>query len=118
VFEVKEKGWVIQFKIRLQGIIRAQWYELATKLNRVILGDEADVHWKWNVSKIFSVKSVYEHLSKDDSGLNHKRISKAKNPAKIKTFMWFVEQVAILTKDNMVKRNWHGTLTATNFLKA
>jgi hypothetical protein len=65
VYEIKEKGWVIQFKVRLQGIIRAQWYELATKLNRVTLDEEVDVvHWKWNVNKIFSVKSVYEHLTK------------------------------------------------------
>jgi hypothetical protein len=35
VKEVKEKGWVIQFKIKLQGLIQEQWYELATKLNNV-----------------------------------------------------------------------------------
>jgi hypothetical protein len=86
VYEIKEKGWVIQFKVRLQGIIQAQWCELATKLNRVTLDEEVDVvHWKWNVNKIFSVKSVYEHLTKDDSGLSYKRIWKAKIPAKIKT---------------------------------
>jgi hypothetical protein len=33
---------------------------------------------------------------------------KAKLPAKIKTFMWLVEQKATLTKDNMIKRQWQG----------
>jgi hypothetical protein len=110
-FEIKENRWVVQFRIRLQSIIRTQWYELATKLNRITLYicDEVDVvHWKWNVSKTFSVKSDYEHLTKDDSGLSHKRIWKTKIPVKIKTFMWLVEQGAILTKENMLKRNWHG----------
>jgi hypothetical protein len=64
------------------------------------------VIWKWNASKIFSVKSVYEHLMKDDHGNSYKRVWKAKILAKIKTFMWLVEQGAIMTKDNMVRRNW------------
>jgi hypothetical protein len=38
----------------------------------------------------------------------HTRVWKAKIPAKIKTFMWLVEQGAILTKDNMVRRNYQG----------
>jgi hypothetical protein len=109
VAEVKEKGWVIQFKVRLQGVLHDQWYEMASKLNRVVLGTEPDdVSWKWTVSKAFSVKFVYEHPTKDDSGPSFKRIWKAKIPAKIKTFMWLVEQGAILTKDNMLRRNWHG----------
>jgi hypothetical protein len=29
---------------------------------------------------------------------------------KIKIFMWLVEQNSILTKDNMLKRNWQGDL--------
>jgi hypothetical protein len=54
------------------------------------------------------VKSVYEHLTKDDQGKSYKKIWKAKIPAKIKAFMWLIEQYAILTKDNMVKRKWQG----------
>jgi hypothetical protein len=85
------------------------WYDLAVKLNSVTLSDTSDiVLWKWNASKKFSVKSVYDHLTSDDSSLNYKRIWKAKIPEKIKVFMWLVEQGAILTKDNMVKRRWQG----------
>jgi hypothetical protein len=97
---------VVQFRIRLQGLLRAQWYELTAKLNMFSLsGGPVDVSWKWIVSKTFSVKSVYEHLTKDDSGSSYKRIWKAKIPAKIKAFMWLIEQGAILTKDNILKRN-------------
>jgi hypothetical protein len=66
---------VVPFRIRLQGIIRAQWYELATKLNGVVLSKDPDVVlWKWTRSKTFSVKSVSEHRTKDDCGLSYKRI--------------------------------------------
>jgi hypothetical protein len=44
----------------------------------------------------------------DGDGDPNKRIWKAKNPLKIKIFMWLVNQNAILTKDNLVKRNWQG----------
>jgi hypothetical protein len=58
--------------------------------------------------KIFNVKSVYERLTQRDEGQTFKRVWKAKLLAKIKTFMWLVEQKAILTKDNMIKRQWQG----------
>jgi hypothetical protein len=107
VAEIREKGWVIQFRIRLQGFLCDQWYEMASKLNIVSLSDEHDVvSWKRTVSKSFTVKSVYEHLTGDDNGSCYRRIWKAKISARIKKFMWLVEQGAILTKDNMLKRNW------------
>jgi hypothetical protein len=43
----------------LQGLIRAQWYDLANKLNRFPLNNDNNVAlWKWSVSKTFTVKSV------------------------------------------------------------
>jgi hypothetical protein len=49
--------------------IRDQWYELATKLNSVQLNEEKDeVYWKWTSSRKFTVKYVYDHLTKDDCG--------------------------------------------------
>jgi hypothetical protein len=105
---VKENGWVIRFKNNLHGVLRAQWYGLAERLNNVILSKENNkVLWKWSPSKAFSVKSVYEHQTQNDNGHAFKRVWKAKLPAKIKTFMWLVEQRAILAKDNLIKRQWH-----------
>jgi hypothetical protein len=98
---------VIRFKVRIQGIIRDQWYDLATRLNEVtLLGEDDLVILKWTTNKKFSVKSIYEHLTKDDKGPNYKRIWKAKIPEKIKIFMWLVEQKAIMTKDNLLGRKW------------
>jgi hypothetical protein len=109
VKEVKENGWLIQFKTRLQWLMRDQWYDLAAILNSVHLNDEKDsVYWKWTPSRSFTVKSVYEHLIKDDCGPKFQMIWKAKIPKKTKTFMWLVEQQAILTKDNMLRRKWQG----------
>ena len=38
-----------------------------------------------------------------------KEVWKVKVPLKIKVFMWFVHKQVILTKDNLVKRNWTGS---------
>jgi hypothetical protein len=81
--EVKVNGWVVQFKHRPQGIIRAQWYELASKLNIFPLNEEQElVLCKWSPSKSFTIKSMYEHLTKHDSGCAYKRTWKAKIPEK------------------------------------
>jgi hypothetical protein len=37
-----------------------------------------------------------------------KYIWKIKVPFKIKNFMWFLHRKVILTKDNLVKKNWQG----------
>jgi hypothetical protein len=58
-------------------VIRAQWYELVAKLNEVELSEDPDVViWNWTKNKTFSVKSVYEHLTRDDRGSSYRRIWK------------------------------------------
>jgi hypothetical protein len=105
---VANEQWVVHFKVILQGILRVQWYELAARLNLVSLDDKKDVPmWRWTSNRRFSVKSMYEHLTKDVRGFAYKRIWKSKIPEKIKIFMWLLEQRVGLTKDNMLKRNWH-----------
>lgn len=54
------------------------------------------------------MKSLYDNLTKHENGPAYKHIWKASIPLKIKIFLWLVEQKAILTKDNMVRRNWQG----------
>lgn len=34
---------------------------------------------------------------------------KLKVPLKIKIFMWYLIKGVVLTKDNLAKRNWHGS---------
>jgi hypothetical protein len=38
--------------------------------------------------------------------VTYKTIWKAKIPEKVKIFMWLVFQRAIITKENMIRRNW------------
>jgi hypothetical protein len=44
---------------------------------------------------------------------NNKMLWKAKLPLKIKIFMWLIKQGAILTKDNLTRRNWQGDKTCS-----
>jgi hypothetical protein len=106
VKEVADADWVLHFRVNLPPILREQWYELAAKLNEVALKDGRDkVRWKWSSSKQFTVRSVYQQLTKSDNGQSYQIIWKAKIPLKIKIFMWMVAQRAILTKENMISRN-------------
>lgn len=57
------------------------------------------------------MKSMYSHLCSDEVGLYFKGIWKAKLPLKIKIWMWLINHNAILTKDNLLKRNWSGDPT-------
>ena len=54
------------------------------------------------------MKSMYSHLCSDEVGLYFKDIWKAKMSLKIKIWMWLINHNAILTKDNLFKRNWLG----------
>jgi hypothetical protein len=77
----------------------------------VRLDEEKDEHvWRWTLNKRFFAKSIYEHLTKDERAYAYKRIWKSKIPDKIKIFMWLLKQRVVLTKDNMLIRNWQGSL--------
>jgi hypothetical protein len=51
---------------------------------------------------------MYDHLTRRDNGPAYATVWKAKILEKVKIFMWVTAQKAILTKDNMLKRNWQG----------
>jgi len=51
---------------------------------------------------------LYKHLCQNDQGQNFKHIWQAKIPLKIKIFMWLLQN-AILTKDNLTRKNWKGS---------
>jgi hypothetical protein len=107
--DVADKGWMVYFKTSLSPVVRQQWYMLASHLNSIQLCDEKDRPiWKWAKSGKFSVRSVYEHLTKDEVGPAYKAIWRAKIPEKVRIFMWLIAQKAVLTKDNMIRKNWQG----------
>jgi hypothetical protein len=51
----------------------------------------------------------YQNLERNISGANNKWIWKAKFPLKIKIFMWRLFRDAIMTRDNLKKRDWPGS---------
>lgn len=94
---------------KIAPLIREQWYHLAGKLNSVRLSNEKDVViWSWSHNKKYNVKLVYQHPTKDDNGSAYKEIWKAKNPLENKDLYVVSSSKAILTKDNMVGKNWKG----------
>jgi hypothetical protein len=66
------------------------------------------ISWKIEKSGKFTVKYMYNGMTKNDSGLYHKRIWKGKIPPKIKIFLWLLTKDAVLTKDNLIRRKWTG----------
>jgi hypothetical protein len=75
------------------------------------LNDQEDnFTWKLTSNGVFTVKLLYLDLMNDNTQYLHKDIWKLKVPLKIRIFMWFLHRKVILTKDNLARRNWHGSL--------
>jgi hypothetical protein len=109
VAEVAGRRWRLTFRRWLDEPAQIQLRQLRDILTTCALGEEKDSPiWKWEKSKKFSIKTMYAHLCSTDIDIYNKRIWKAKIPLKIKVFMWLLQQNAILTKDNLVRRNWRG----------
>jgi hypothetical protein len=86
-----------------------RWIDLVTRVMLVQRTDSEDT-FRWNLtnSGSFTVKSMYLDLLNDHTMYLKKYIWKIKVPLKIRIFMWFLHKGVILTKDNLIKRNWHG----------
>jgi hypothetical protein len=66
--------------------------------------------WSLNFSDQFSVNSMYQAFIDTNVVPNNSYLWKIKIPLKIKVFIWLLYREAILTKDNIVKRNWYGNV--------
>jgi len=110
VHEFISRNGRINFHRWLSPILFEQWLTTVDKIYSFPFSNEPDqIKWLWNrKSGNFTTKSAYENLTIGDTGPHFKHIWKAKIPYKIKIFIWLLEQNAILTKDNMIKRGWVG----------
>ena len=111
VFDFAKRGWRLSFRRWLNENLQIQARRLRDMLASVALSDEPDSPIWVRCGKKngkFSVKSTYMHLCCDLTEDPNKRIWKAKVPLKIKIFLWLSQQNAILTKDNLSKKNWRG----------
>ena len=99
----------IGFRRNLHGSKWNAWLHLCQRLMQVTLTNEPDVFW-WNLTTngVFTVKSMYEDWMNDHQNSPKKYLWKLKIPLKIKIFMWFLREKVLLTKDNLLKRNWNG----------
>lgn len=100
----------VTFRRTLLGPRLALWNSLLQRLSTIQLFDGPDV-FRWNLleSGKFSVGSMYKALIQPSIPVdNNKKIWKMKIPLKTKIFAWYLRRGVILTKDNLVKRNWHG----------
>jgi len=50
-----------------------------------------EISWKWGGKKIFTTKSVYDHLNQQPK-VRSEHIWKAKIPYKVKIFTWLLEK--------------------------
>jgi exonuclease III len=100
----------IGFRRALLGDRWDRWVHLVSRLMQIRLSEEEDVfHWNLTASGIFTVRSMYNDMLDDFNGDVKKYIWKIKVPLKIRIFMWFLYKQVILTKDNLIKRNWQGS---------
>ena len=99
----------MDFRRRLFGEVNDQWEWVVSEAKKYALNTTPEtVFWNLCKNKRFTTKSVYEWLERDLAGPNYKWIWKASIPLKIKIFLWQLFQNAVLTRDNLRKRNWPG----------
>ena len=101
----------VTFRRDLIGARLASWHALQERLAYIQLIDEHD-EFRWNLTENgkFSVDSMYKALIHSQIPVNkNKHIWKMKIPLKIKIFAWYLRRGVVLTKDNLVRRNWQGS---------
>jgi hypothetical protein len=99
----------ITFRSWLTPELQECWDHVLQDVQNFDLQEDEDiVLWKMEKNRKFSVKSLYNALTKNDAGPSHRIIWKGKVPQKIKYFMWLMTNNVVLTKDNLTRRKWSG----------
>jgi hypothetical protein len=79
------------------------------KIVDVQLNEEEDsFRWSLNQNGMFKVNSMYKAMIVRNVWENN-LLWKLKLPLKIKKILWYLNKGVILTKDNLVRRNWTGS---------
>jgi hypothetical protein len=101
----------ITFMRYLIGQRLVAWNALLQRLATIqLLPVTNDFRWNLHKNGKFSVGSMYNALIHLDIVVDrNKMICKMKIPLKTKVFGWYLCHGVILTKDNLAKRNWHGS---------
>lgn len=100
----------VTFRRDLIGSRLPSWNALLQRLATVQLSYGADeFHWNLHESGKFSVDSMYKGLVQPDVPVDNNKTWRMKIPLKTKIFAWYLCRGVILIKDNLIKRNWHGS---------
>jgi hypothetical protein len=99
----------MNFRRWLDERAQNQLRQLTDMLSTCALSNKKDiVKWTWEKSGKFSVKSMYKNLFSSETNNPNKKLWEAKIPMKVKIIMWLIHENAILTKDNLNRKNWQG----------
>jgi hypothetical protein len=96
----------VSFRMNLVAENLQSWHDLVMKLTSIRLTDRPD-HLKWSLNSNgrFSINSMCQAFLDTNVVPNISYLWKIKISLKIKLFLWLLYREAILTKDNLVKRN-------------
>jgi hypothetical protein len=98
----------ISFRRSLVAENLHSWNQLVLRLAHIHLRERADIfRWSLKHDGKFTTSSMYQALLDSDIVPHNSYLWKIKIPLKIKVFLWLLYREVILTKDNLVKRNWH-----------
>jgi hypothetical protein len=99
----------VSFRKNLVSQNLHSWHKLVLRIANIHLNERRDEFiWSLKSDGQFSVSSMYQVLLDSDIILHNSYIWKIKIPLKIKVFLWLLYREAILTKDNLVNKNWRG----------
>jgi hypothetical protein len=85
------------------------WHNLVLNIANIHLNDQPDIfRWALTSSGQFSVSSMYMAMMDSDIVPHNIFLWKLKILLKVKVFLWLLYRKVILTKDNLLKRNWQG----------
>jgi hypothetical protein len=101
---------VFPWRRQLFGASLNEWLSLLSRIQGLELSHDMDSFWSLASNGRFSVKSHYAALMLRNIPNLNKDIWKIKAPLKFKIFLWYLRRGIILTKDNLAKRNWQGSL--------
>jgi hypothetical protein len=103
----------VTFRIDLSGKRLVSWDALLQRLANIQLQPGHDeLCSNLHENGKFLVASMYNSLILLDmliNSISNNKLWKLKVPLRIKVFRWYLRKGIVLTKDNLAKRNWHGS---------
>lgn len=89
-----------------------EWTHILHTLSTISFTHDYDkLSWKWEASAVFSVKSLYRFLNFGGIKISQAMLWwQVPLPHKIKIFMWLMTKNKILTKVNLRKKGWKGSV--------